>query len=140
MREREQMQQKIWAELCVFLKPSASETKEFLWAVPKSLTNSEGGETLGISECSFTHLAGQVQQYGYVSKEGPCSPATTVKANQASSNLLFCELKIGDANQWRTEPAWFLPCLDKMIDKMVMNRGKESTSRDGTDGHSLSRA
>lgn len=110
--------------------------KKVLVNCAKSLTKSERGETLAISEGSFTHLAGQVQQHGYVSREGACTPATTNKANQRSSNLLFCELKIGDAYQCLTEPAWFLSCSDKMKDKMVTSRWEETTSRAGTDGHS----
>lgn len=125
---------KIWAEFYVFLKPSASETCELCQILNKLRER----KTLGISDCSSTHVAGKVQQHGYVSKEGACSPATTMKANQASSNQLFCELKIGDAYQWLTEPARFLPCSDKMKDKTVTSRWGESTSKAGTDDNSPS--
>lgn len=82
-------------------------------ADPGQTHYTEREETVEIPQCSFTHLAGQVQQCGCISEEGTCSQQTAVKPNQAyykAIALLFCEqLKTREVYQGLSERARFLP-------------------------------
>lgn len=108
MRKREQTQQKLWAELCVFLKPSASETKEFLWAVPnpqQTQREKKPWESLNVLSHTFQDKCNSMVM---CPKKVLAHRKPQWKQIRHHPTFLFCEQLRIDGTYWQNQHGFYL--------------------------------